>query len=89
MLKRQRKKGEEETSQPSLSSKREVFIDARVVLMPKTAMMKLKTAKNHSVVPCRSSSYRLGIIKMTLFCCCCSISTIYKCFSPGIVLTSD
>jgi hypothetical protein len=44
------KGGEKETFQlfPSLSLVgREVFIDARVFLIPKTAMMKLQTAKNH------------------------------------------
>mgnify|MGYP007092125882 CR=1 FL=1 len=41
-----------------------LFIDARVFLIPKTTMtmMKLKTTKNHNFM-----SYRLGIIKMTLF----------------------
>lgn len=81
------KKGEEETFQLSLSltlSLREVFIDARVFLKPKTAMMKLKTAKNHSVVPCRSSSYRLGIIKMTLFAVAARFQQFINVFPPEL-----
>lgn len=59
-------KGEEDWE--TFTWKRGLFIDARVFLIPKTTMMmKLKTAKNHSDVPCSSSSYRLEIIEMTLF----------------------